>query len=91
MDGHHLDAIMASLENFHILNLVYRPVLHFVFAENWGVILVEDPPRLVDDDQLDLASMHKDYSKNQDDEGNEILPPIALSVALEQHSVLPKS
>ena len=91
MDGHHLNAIMAPFVNFYILNLVYGPILHFVSAENWSVIFVEDAPGFVDNYHLYLSSMHKDYPESHDYQGNEILPPVALSVAFKQHTVLAKS
>ena len=91
MDGHHLNTIMAPFVNFNILNLVNGPILNFMSAENWSIIFVKDAPWFIDNHHFDLSSMHIDYSEGHNDERNEILPPVALSVAFEQHSVLPKS
>ena len=47
MQGHDLNAIMASFEHLHVLNLVDRPILALVSAENTCVIFVQDASGLV--------------------------------------------
>lgn len=82
---------MPPFVNLDILYLINCPILLFVFAENTGMILVQDPHAFVDDHQLNFASVHKHYSKDEDQNGDEVLPPVPLAVALEEHSVLAES
>ena len=74
---------MSSLENTYILNLIKCPISSFFLTENACFHLAENANLFVENDLINFTCIHKDDAKDENQNSNQVLPPVSFSVTLE--------
>jgi hypothetical protein len=82
---------MASLVNSYISDLFKSPLRFSLFTEDRSFDLGKDTRLFVKNQSLDFTGMHEYNTKDEYQDGQKVLPPMAFSISIEEYSILPES
>ena len=91
MNRHHLDRLLATFEYPNVDNLVQCPFGHLPSADDACLHLGNGRIVLREDDTFNFTGIEEHEAKYQKQYGDEVLPPVSLSIAFEEHSELSES
>ena len=90
VNRHDLDAIVPSLVDFNLPYLVKSPVTLFFLAENSHIDFGHYAHLFVKNHAFNFASKHEENAEKHKHDRNDILPPVAFAVAIEQNTKVAK-
>lgn len=67
---------MSSFKNSHIHDVLNSPVGHLLLAKDAGFALAHDANVLVKVELENLASVHEDDTKDEQEHRQKVLPPV---------------